>query len=89
MDHHVARSIAVETLARMFTSQKISLADTFPSIWKHWLAKCHDKSPDIRILWLKNVSKVLEKHSHMSELLGIFFKLILYRNDCFKVTRPR
>ncbi|KAI8878089.1 hypothetical protein K501DRAFT_229043, partial [Backusella circina FSU 941] len=74
VDEDTIREVAIETIGQMLADSQSNLVEQYPSLWKAWLDRRHDKNLRLRLRWLDLVEEVSRRHPD----------LISQINDCLK-----
>ncbi|CAO1626749.1 unnamed protein product [Sympodiomycopsis kandeliae] len=62
----LVRQIATRTLGHMLGEKASpSLAANYPSTWKAWLSRAHDKMAGLRVLWVDSTTGLLVNHPEL------------------------
>jgi sister-chromatid-cohesion protein PDS5 len=73
VENTTIRQIACTTLGEMYSKRGIKWMETYPTVWKGWCERRHDKAPIIRSNWTEYCALILSNHpemiNHIEELL--------------------
>jgi sister chromatid cohesion protein PDS5 len=65
VENMTIRQIASTTLGEMFSKRGVRWMETYPSVWKGWCERRHDKAVIIRANWTEYCALILQNHPEM------------------------
>ncbi|KAF8940722.1 hypothetical protein BGZ58_005050 [Dissophora ornata] len=72
------RTLATKSLGEMFAEKSSQLATQYESTWRAWLQRRNDKIPQVRIVWIESLVKLIKAHGNLAKELseGLAEKLV-------------
>lgn len=63
--NHDLRQLATTTLGAMLVHPSSTLTTLYPTVWKSWLQRRHDKNPHIRTIWIQQCPAFYNEQSSL------------------------